>query len=77
MLIGSPKWIISTLARKIVMQQGWKTYTFHKLLDYMVFQKLLPSIDIVDFWVIFRGLCGRKWGLNCSSAVPISPKQAN
>jgi hypothetical protein len=48
---------------------------FQKLLNCMGFQKLLTLIEILDTWVIFGGLYGRKWGLNYSSSVPITLKQ--
>jgi hypothetical protein len=41
----------------------------------MEFQKLLPLIETLGSWVIFGGPYGRKWGLNYSLAVPITPKQ--
>jgi hypothetical protein len=41
----------------------------------MGFQKLLPLIKILGSWVIFGGLYGRKWGINYSSIVSITPKQ--
>jgi hypothetical protein len=75
LLIGSLKWLISLLARKLVMHRGWHDCFFQKLLECMGFQKLLPLIEILGSWVIFGGLYGRKWGLNYISTVPITPKQ--
>ena len=46
-----------------------------KLLDCKGYQKILHLIWILGSWVIFGGLYGRKWGLNYSSSVPITPKQ--
>jgi len=74
-LIGSKKWFISLPARKPTMQQGWQNYSFQKMLDCMACQGPLPQIEILSSWDIFRGPCGRKWGLNCSSVVLTTPKQ--